>query len=85
MLVANLPEGSATWAAVTGLPREWTTQSFLLTDVFQGMTGEKHPGRPEPGAVNAAERAAKRTAALLDHQRRMAERDRELAEQEPTT
>lgn len=84
MLIDQLPEGSATWHRRTRIPQGWTTQAWLLSDLFQAMSGEKHPARPTPG-VSAETRKFDRTAALLDHKRRMAEREAQLAQQEPTT
>lgn len=79
VLIQFLPSDSAVAAAVTGMPREWNSViPWLLEYVIQGLTGEPYPGRP--GAATTADKRESRTAALLDHKRRMAEREAELAQ-----
>lgn len=75
----HLPADSATAAVLTGLPREWSgTLPWLLEYIIQSLTGDRFPGLP--GLETTADKRASRTEALLDHKRRMAERDAELAE-----
>lgn len=83
VLISHLPEGSAVWSKRSDIPRGWTTQSWLMADLFQAMSGEAHPARPKPGSGNAEARKFNRTAALLDHKRRMAEREALLTEAQP--
>lgn len=45
--VAGLPPGSATWAAIYGVPQGLTMTDFLLMDVYHALTGEEHPARPK--------------------------------------
>ncbi len=84
VLIAQLPEGSATWAKRAQVPPGWTTQTWLLADLFHAMSGEKHPARPVPSQSGEG-RKYDRTAALLDHKRRMAEREALLTKQEADT
>ncbi len=79
MLIQHLPQDSATAAALTGIPREWNSIiPWLLDWVAQGLSGEPFPGRP--GLSSSAEQAESKRDALLDHKRRMAERDAQLAQ-----
>lgn len=81
VLVQYLPSESAISAAVTGLPREWTSITpWLLDYVIQSLSGDPYPGRP--GIATTPEKRESRTAALLDHKRRMAEREAQLAQQD---
>lgn len=56
VLLRYLPPGSATWAAVHGVPVGWGTTEFLLADLFQAFTGEEHPHRPKASAAADASR-----------------------------
>lgn len=70
----HLPSDSATASAVTGQPREWNSIiPWLLEYQIQGLTGEPYPGRPD--RISTEEKRESRVQALLDHKRRMAERD----------
>lgn len=64
---------------MTGLPREWSgTLPWLLEYIIQGLTGDRFPGLP--GLDGPEDKRASRTEALLDHKRRMAEREAALAQ-----
>lgn len=77
VLIQHLPADSAVAAAVTGLPREWnSTTTWLLEYIIQALSGAPYPGRP--GMATTADKRESRTAALLDHKRRMAEREEQL-------
>lgn len=74
MLVANLPPGSAVWAAESGLPPGMTPTDYLLADVFHALAGEPHPLRQtraaEPGdAPRPARSQHEELAAKLRAQR----------------
>lgn len=74
----HLPTTSATAHALTGIPREWNSIiPWLLEWQIQALSGEPYPGRPDFDSPE--EKRESRKAALLDHKRRMEERDRELA------
>lgn len=61
------------------MPRGWNeTVPWLLEYLIQALTGEPYPGRP--GIATTADKRESRTAALLDHKRRMAEREEQLAQ-----
>lgn len=79
MLIAGFPPDSATASAVNRIPRGWTTQAFLTADVVHALTGQPHPARPSLDGKTPEEKSKARIAALLDHKRRMAERDKALA------
>ena len=65
---------------MTGISREWNSITpWLLDYIIQTLGGEPYPGRP--GLTTTAEKRESRTAALLDHKRRMAEREAQLAQQ----
>lgn len=80
VLIAGLPSDSLTAEALTGVPRAWSNvEPWLLDYMIQYLTGEPHPARPK---IESASPDAKidRTAALLDHRRRMAEREAALTQ-----
>ena len=77
VLVTGLPSGSLTVSALTGVPREWAEVTpWLLNYLIQYHTGEQHPATPKLAAT--ADRKTERISALLDHRRRMAEREATL-------
>lgn len=79
VLVTGLPADSLTVAALTGMPREWArVEPWLLDYLIQFHTGQPHPARPKIGTDT--DKKALRISALLDHQRRMAEREATLAQ-----
>lgn len=79
VLIAGLPPDSLTAAAVTGIPREWArVEPWLLDYVIQYLTGEPHPARPK--VATSDDEKTNRVQALLDHQKRMAEREAILAQ-----
>jgi hypothetical protein len=81
VFVAALPPDSMTVSELSKMPREWADVTpWLLDYVIQYLTGEPHPARPD--LAQAADKKAERLTALLDHKRRMAEREALLA-QEP--
>jgi hypothetical protein len=79
VLISGLPQDSLTASAVSGIPREWSRiEPWLLDYMIQYLTGEPHPARPKP--IASADEKTNRVQALLDHQKRMAERDAILAQ-----
>jgi hypothetical protein len=48
VLLAGLPDGSATWAARNGIDPGWDVRALLLADVFHALSGHAHPARPAP-------------------------------------
>lgn len=77
VLVAGLPAEALSVAAITGVPREWADVTpWLLNYLIQYHTGEPHPAAPKLGTTE--DKKAARLSALLDHQRRMAEREATL-------
>jgi hypothetical protein len=67
VLLRNLPPGSATWAAVHGVPIGWGYAEILLADLVHVMTGEEHPLKPKPASAAAPAKAA----ALLAQRERL--------------
>ncbi|BCJ41677.1 hypothetical protein GCM10010168_53250 [Actinoplanes ianthinogenes] len=67
-LVTNLPPESATWAAENGEALGASRADVLLADIFQAVTGQPHPLRPQPKDRAAVEQHES-TAARLRAQR----------------
>lgn len=64
VLVAHLPVGSAVWSLSADVPYGWTLTDTLLADIFQGLTGERHPLRPDNTAKEKAKKDQDRVARL---------------------
>lgn len=47
VLIAHLPLGSATVAALSGAAEGWVMGDYLLADVFNATAGQPHPARPQ--------------------------------------
>lgn len=83
--VRHLPPDSATGRA-TGIEQHgWTVGDYLLADVFNALTGKKHPARPKASksasrSVPTRQRAEKLAAA----RRRKRRREEQLANGEIT-
>lgn len=80
VLTSQLPPGSAIWALENGIPSGYTLQDFVLMDVFQVLTGEPHPARPEPatsGAPSPEEKARSLVEQLRAQRERLAKQGKE--------
>lgn len=80
VLIHTLPPESATTQSLEPV-RGWSVTDYLIADVFHAVSGEPHPARPAADGKTKVQREAEFDAALLDHKRRMAERDARLAAQ----
>ncbi|GAB1641771.1 hypothetical protein [Krasilnikovia sp. MM14-A1259] len=80
VLIANLPPGSATWAAEHGLPLGAVPGDLVLADIFEALTGQTHPLKPTPAAARSAATRHETLAARLRAQRlRVAQASRKEA------
>jgi hypothetical protein len=66
--VHGLPPESATVRKLTADPG-WSTEAYLLADLFAAFTGEQHPARPAPDKKS---RYAEKRAALEAQRARVA-------------
>lgn len=81
MLVANLPTGSAVWAAERDLPLGTTPTDVILADIYHALTGELHPIRP----TRDAEDNAARTRHESHAEKLLAQRERLMRAREEAT
>lgn len=78
--VAHMPVGSAIWALSADVPYGWTLTDTLLADVYHGLTGERHPLRPDNSAKAKAKKDDERIARLKAQRERVA---RQRQQQQP--